>query len=234
MNPDLEALLLLQTEDDIVDAIQARLDSLAPRLNALDAERDRALRTLSQAQSSLEADEKKKRELEVRLAEHRQRQDRNLAQLELVKKMKEATAAMSQVEMGRKMLLEGENEVRDLSNRVSEVRRSIEHQRQTLEELDAAQAALRQTIAGERSKLDEELLKARTERDSIAARVPATLRGKYDKIRLRRRAQAVFVLSAGACSACDTNIPVQRRNVMSHTGEIAVCEGCGVLLYAME
>jgi predicted nucleic acid-binding Zn-ribbon protein len=234
VTPDLEALLALQSEDDVVDGIQARLDALAPRLAALDAERERTLRALKQAQSALEADEKKKRELDARLSEHKQKQERNLAQLELVKRMREATAAMSQVESGRKMLLEGENEIRDLSSRIAETRRSIEHQQKALAELETAQSEMRESIAAERTTLDQELKAARGERDGIADRVPTSLRSKYDRIRGRRHSQAVFALTAGACSACDTAIPVQRRNVMSHTGAIDLCEACGVLLYATE
>ena len=39
MHAQLEALLSLQAEDDVVDAIVTRIDAIAPRLAALDAER---------------------------------------------------------------------------------------------------------------------------------------------------------------------------------------------------
>ena len=42
----------------------------------------------------------------------------------------------------------------------------------------------------------------------------------------------LYALDNGACSCCDTAVPVQRRSMMATTGIIEVCEACGVLLYA--
>jgi predicted nucleic acid-binding Zn-ribbon protein len=61
--------------------------------------------------------------------------------------------------------------------------------------------------------------------------VTASLRSKYDRIRVRRQPEAVFAMNGFSCGACDTAIPMQRRHVMSNTGAIEVCEGCGVLMY---
>ena len=55
-----------------------------------------------------------------------------------------------------------------------------------------------------------------------------------DKIRIRRRTQAAWPVKGTACGACDTAIPMQRRNQMSNHGGIDVCEACGVLMYFAE
>ena len=49
-----------------------------------------------------------------------------------------------------------------------------------------------------------------------------------------RPEQALFALRGPSCGHCDTAIPLQRRNIMAGTGQIEVCEACGVLLYAGE
>jgi predicted nucleic acid-binding Zn-ribbon protein len=54
--------------------------------------------------------------------------------------------------------------------------------------------------------------------------------GKYDRIR-GKRTQALYPLRGGSCGNCDTSIPLQRRNMMAGSGDIEVCEACGVLLY---
>ena len=43
MNTELEALLVVQQDDDVIRGIQARQDALAPRLAALDKIRQRAV-----------------------------------------------------------------------------------------------------------------------------------------------------------------------------------------------
>lgn len=230
----LDALLALQNQDDVVDALAARIDALAPRLAALDSARQDALRILEETRALVEADERRQRELEGRLVEHRQRQERNLAHLDAVKRMREATAAMLQVEAGRKLLMEEESELRSLAGRVADGHTAIKRQEEGLAELDTSQADERAEIGRERSELEQELDAARAAREKIASDIDGGLLHKYNRIRTRRRAHAVFALNGPACGCCDTAVPIQRRKVMAATGNIEVCETCGVLLYASE
>ena len=87
-------------------------------------------------------------------------------------------------------------------------------------------------LAVEGDAVRADLAAAYAVREGIAADVNATLRQKYERIRSRRRSQAIFALHGSACSCCDTAVPVQRRKMMATTGAIEVCEACGVLLYA--
>lgn len=228
----MDALLALQAQDDVVDGLRARLDALAPRLAELDRVRQRALRSIEETRAGAEADERRQRELEGRITDHRQRHDRNVAHLDAVKRMREATAAMLQVEAGRKLLMEEENELRSIVNRVADAHASLKRQEASLEELDLSQSDARAEIEGERAGLTEEFEAAYAARKSLAAKVDAVLLQKYDRIRNRRHSQALFALDNGACSCCDTAVPVQRRSMMASTGVIEVCEACGVLLYA--
>jgi predicted nucleic acid-binding Zn-ribbon protein len=146
--------------------------------------------------------------------------------------MREATAAMMQVEAGRKLLIEEENELRSLVNRIADAHDSIRQQAAALEALDQSQADARSQIETERGTLATELEAASKVRRDRAGAVESALLQKYDRIRNRRRSQALFLLENGACTCCDTAVPVQRRSMMATTGAIEVCEACGVLLYA--
>ena len=221
----LDALLALQAQDDVVDELRARLDALEPRLAELDTVRQRAVRALEETRSGTDADERRQRELE---GSH----ERNVAHLDAVKRMREATAAMLQVEAGRKLLIEEENELRALVGRVADAHASMKRQEANLQELDASQADARAEIEAERAELGGEYAAASGARKSLAADVESALLQKYDRIRNRRHSQALFALDSGACSCCDTAVPVQRRSMMASTGVIEVCEACGVLLYA--
>lgn len=234
MHQDLEALLALQAEDAIVDDLERRLAALAPRLEDLDRQRQVAEDALRRAQAAGEADERKRRELDARLTDHKQKQERNLANLEVVRRLREATAAMAQVEQARKILIEEETELQALTRRVADDHALIEAQRQAIAELDQSTRAERETIEAERGGIEQELATARAQRETVAVRVPRSTLQKYDRIRRRRGAQAVFPLVGPSCGNCDTAIPLQRRNAMAATGAIELCEVCGVLLYASE
>lgn len=232
MNSLLDSLLALQAQDDVVDALRERLDALEPRLAELDQARQRAVRAIEETRAAAEADERRQRELEGRISDHRQRHERNVANLDAVKRMREATAAMLQVEAGRKLLMEEESELRSIVARVADSHATLKRLEADLHELEASQAAARAEIEAERAEMGGEYAAAAGARKSLAAAVEANLLAKYDRIRTRRRAQALFALDNGACSCCDTAVPVQRRSRMASTGAIEVCEACGVLLYA--
>lgn len=234
MHAELEALLQLQTDDDVVDGIVAQMEGIAPRLAALDAARAKAARQLEVTLVQLGEAERKQREVAHLVAEHKQRVERNAAQLDLVKNMREATAAEQQVESGKRMLSEGEAGLREIETSVTAIRGAAEAHRQALAEFDATQEDKRAAIQGEKATLDAQLSAARAKRDATAAKVPTSMRSTYDRIRSRRRAQVVFAVTYGACGSCDTAIPVQRRNQMVVKGTLELCEGCGMLLYATE
>jgi predicted nucleic acid-binding Zn-ribbon protein len=82
--------------------------------------------------------------------------------------------------------------------------------------------------------LEEQLRQARVDRDQKARAVPRSLLQRYDRIRSKRRVNAVFPLRGASCSNCDTMIPLQRRTAMAAAGATEICEGCGVLLYAAD
>ena len=234
MHQDLEALLALQADDDVIDRLDAKLRALGPRLSELERRRKAVVEQLANAEAATDADERKHRDLEGRLTDHKQRQERNLAHLDSVKRMREATAAMAQVEQARKILIEEESELQTLARRIADGHKSIAAHREALADEDREQAAERETLSAEREVIQGELAEARAKRAQTAARVPKAILMKYDRIRGRRGEQAIFPLRGPSCGHCDTAIPLQRRNQMVGTGQIEVCEACGVLLYAMQ
>lgn len=234
MHQDLEALLAVQADDDVIEGLEGKLKALGPRLAELERRRKSVAAQLANAETSTAADERKHRELEGRLADHKQRQERNLAHLDSVKRMREATAAMAQVEQARKILIEEESELHTLSRRVADGHKAIAAHRDALADEDKAQAEERETLAAERARIEAELAEARAKRAQTASHVPKPILAKYDRIRTRRGEQAIFALRGPSCGHCDTAIPLQRRNQMIGTGQIEVCEACGVLLYATQ
>lgn len=231
MQQEVEALLSLQQDDLKIREIESEIRALDPQLAELDKRRDQAAAALSRAQTAVQAEEKKQRELQGRLAQHKQMQERNLHQLEDVKRMREATAATAQVESTRRLMAEDESELAILGRRLSEMHATVAASEEALAAVEQEQSDTRPAIESKRAALQGALQAARKERDAKAVEVPRPMLGKYDRIR-GKRTQALYPLRGGSCGNCDTSIPLQRRNLMSGTGQIEVCEACGVLLYA--
>jgi predicted nucleic acid-binding Zn-ribbon protein len=208
--------------------------ALQPRLNDLDRERQVAADALHRARALVESEEKRQHELQTRLGELKHSHERNLHNLDAVKKAKEAAAAMSQLEVTRKQLGDIEMELQSVARRLTDARAAVHVQEKALADLEKSQTATREEIGRERTALKEQLDGARAKRDGTAQKVSRPLLSKYDRIRGRKRVQALYPLRGPSCGNCDTAIPMQRRNMMMGTGQIEVCEACGVLLYAGE
>ena len=230
MQTDVEVLLALQADDTEINELENRLRALEPRMTALDRKRETALSALSRARGAVESEERRQRDLNTKVAAHKQMQERNLAQLDAVKRLKEATAAMAQVESARRIIAEDESELQTISRRLTELRSSVENHELAVADIEAEQATARGEIDAEREEIKSSLESARRARDDKTAGVPRPLLGKYDRIRTRRP-KALYPLRGDSCGNCDTAIPMQRRNLMAVNGAIDVCEACGVLLY---
>jgi predicted nucleic acid-binding Zn-ribbon protein len=231
MQQEVEALLALQQDDLKIREIEAQMRALDPQLAALDKRRDQAAAALAHAQTLIQAEEKKQRELQARLAQHKQMQERNLHQLEDVKRMREATAATTQVESTRRLMAEDESELAIIGRRTAEMSTAVANAKLALAAVEQEQEETRPEIESKRSALESQLDDAKKDRDGRAVAVSRPMLGKYDRIR-GKRTMALYALRGGSCGNCDTSVPLQRRNMMSGTGQIEVCEACGVLLYA--
>jgi predicted nucleic acid-binding Zn-ribbon protein len=230
MASEVEALLALQEDDTKITELEDRKRSLEPRMAALDKKREAAAALVNRSRAAVEAEERRQRELQGKVAQHKQLQERNLAQLDAVKRLKEATAAMAQVESARRIIAEDESELAAIARRLSELRAAVTASEADLANVEGEQATARQEIEKERSEIDASLDTARAERAGKTGGVSRALLGKYDRIRTRRT-QALYALRGESCGNCDTAIPMQRRNQMAVNGPIEVCEACGVLLY---
>jgi uncharacterized protein len=231
MRQEVEALLALQDDDLKIREIESEIRALDPHLAELDKKRDSAAAALTRAKSAVEAEEKKQRDLQQRLAQHKQLQERNLHQLEDVKRLREATAATAQVETTRRLMAEDESEIAILGRRINEMNAAVAASKQALADVEREQKQARPEIETKRAELQARLDDAKRDRNGRAGSVPRPTLGKYDRIR-GRRGQALYPLRGGSCGNCDTAVPLQRRNLMQASGDIEVCEACGVLLYA--
>src|ERR1700682_2219708 len=164
MQQEVEALLALQQDDLKIRAIEAQMRALDPKLAELDKRRDQVAATLARAQTLVQAEEKKQRELQGRLAQHKQLQERNLHQLEDVKRMREATAATAQVESTRRLMAEDEGELAILGRRISEMNATIVASTQALAAVQPEQTEARPEIESKRSAVLAQLEEAKRDR----------------------------------------------------------------------
>jgi uncharacterized protein len=232
VNPDIERLLTLQRDDAELDGLERRLHALDAGVRAIEGEREEAAATLEKARDDLAAEEKRQRELQSKFSEHKQLQEKNLAQLDAVKKAREATAAMSQIDVTRRALMQDENDLQTAEQRARSMRDQVVARELVLMEIEERIRDTRAGTAGEREAIEREIATARSKREASARDVSPRLLTAYDRLRRRGRGAPLAEIRNASCGACNTAIPMQRRNQIMSGVVIEACEGCGVLLYA--
>ena len=232
MKDDVAALLEVQADDIRIYGIEDQLSALMPRMAALEKDRKRAEDVLAQARTDLDAEEKRQREVQDRLRQHRELRDKSEKLLGQVSAPREAAAAMAQIEQAKKFIADEERELATISQRLTEQRATVAEREQSAADIARVQEETREALAADRATLESELKAIHAGREQKAKRVPRSLMQRYDRIRSRRRATALFPLRGQSCANCDTAIPVQRFSTMASTGSTELCEDCGVLLYA--
>lgn len=234
VNPDVAALLAVQADDLRLYDIEDRLGALGPRVAALEVERKKAEEALVQARQQVETEEKRQRDLQDRLRQHRELREKSEGLLGQVSSPREAAAAMAQIEQAKRFIADEERELETLGHRLTELRRAAGDREKEVKDIERVQQETRASLDADRATLEKELGEARADRIQKAQSVSRSLLQRYDRIRQKRRSTAVFPLRGQSCAHCDTAIPVQRRSTMVATGATELCEGCGVLLYAAE
>ncbi len=232
MNPELQALLAVQREDEAIRAIEARLAALMPPFKTLEAACRRTADEAGRNAIALEREEARLRVSEDRLAESRVRLGKSEAILEAAARLRDATAAAVQLDAARKAVVEGESELLVLSRRVGDLRAATTAHREELERLTRELEAAGASISGEKAAMDAELMGLRSHRGMTAEGVGRPLLSLYERVYRNRRTTVVHALHDDfSCGACDTAIPLQRRPAMASGKCVEPCEACGVLLY---
>ena len=231
MPTDLEALLALQADDLVIHALEERLAALEPRLKDLELRKQRVTEALGRSAATVGAEEKKQAWLRDKIAEHKQLIERNQSQMDIVKTMKQATAAVAQMEQAKKIVAGEESDLLAVNRRLEELRGVRGAQEAELASVEAELSSALNEVSRDRTEIEADLGVARGKRGMSAEGVPPALRGKYERIRGKRRVEAVFPMHNMSCGNCDTAIPMQRRHIMNNSGAIDLCEACGVLMY---
>lgn len=234
MHPDLEALLALQEKDRLVTGSEQALAALEPDLRRLNEQLTASERALQTAQRSWEDAQRRRDELEGKIANYKTMQEQRRQRLDWVRGAKEASTLMAELDLARSVLAKEEAEFMRSGDAVSETERKVAEAEKALAAVREAQAPDREALAGRREAIMAELEQAQVVRGEATRSVNGALLVLYERIRRGKAPLALYALHGDACGHCFTAVPTQRRVLIQRGATIEACEACGVLLYASE
>lgn len=231
MNEHIEQLIVLQSIDLEIDAIESSIkaeqNALDARITAL-AEREQNIVKLTEKIGGLD---KQKRELEAEAADRLGHVKERQSKMMLVQTGREQTALLKEIEDGKKSVKENEDKIVELMEESESLIAKVEEEKNLLK--------------GEKELVEEEKEKVRSaietinkskkakdvERQNQAQVVDPRLLKKYDTLRSRRNGLAVANVLHGVCQGCFMSIPPQKYNMLLKGDQLLDCPSCQRIVY---
>lgn len=234
MQDDLQKLLLLQSRDTALLAVDVQLAALLDQVTALDRELEHARRTAEQARQALAAANRHRESVETKVESLRVLQDRRRQRAESVRTARELQALSTELELGRAGLVREEGEWLRVSEQVAGLETAVKEAEALTAELEAAQTEERAQLAEQIGAMEAERNAAVEAREEAAGVLARPLLTRYDRLFQARSAEVVVAVRGHACGNCFTAIPMSRRSQIRAGTVLEVCETCGVMLYAAD
>jgi predicted nucleic acid-binding Zn-ribbon protein len=234
MHADLVKLLELQAKDAVLNGVDQRINALGEEAVVLDQALQQARTNLDTARRALADGQRRRDELEAKIESYRTLQERRQLRLEQVRKPKEASTLMAELDLARSVLAKEENEWVRSADSVTQLELRVQGEELNLKAVEAAQAAQRSDLAERQARLQSERDAASREREAAAAPIEKSLRTRYDRLRRTRTSDVVVPLVGGACGGCHTAVPLNRRSQIKSGAVLDGCEACGAILYPSE
>jgi predicted nucleic acid-binding Zn-ribbon protein len=235
-DPRLEALLLVQQQDTVLDQLRHRRATLPVRaeLERLAGEardRDRVVARLRAQREEVQAAERRYDAEAQSVASKAKDVDEKLYS-GTVASPRELQAMQADLEMLRRR----QRELEDHELEQMEAREAVERELAASEELlattqaaiDRAQAELRDDEAA----IDADIAREAATRAEHADGLPPDLVAEYERRREKNRGFGIARLVGDTCQACHLSIPATEVERIRRTGgdPVASCDNCGAIL----
>jgi predicted nucleic acid-binding Zn-ribbon protein len=234
MHADLLKLIDLQSKDAAVARAEQRLSDLGYETAGLDQSLQRARDLVDGARKAAADGQRRRDELETKIESYRILQDRRRQRLEQVRNPKDASTLMIELDLAQSVMAKEENDWVRSAEMVIQLEVKLKDSERNLAALEAAQAGERAEVAARRAVLEAERDEALRLREESAAQLDKPLRARYDRLRRTRSNDVVVPLVGGACGACHTAVPLNRRSQIKAGNVVDACEACGAILYPTE
>jgi predicted nucleic acid-binding Zn-ribbon protein len=234
MHADLVKLLDLQAKDSAVAEVELRLEALRGETGVLDQALHKAREGLEAAKRAAAEAARRRDELEAKIESYRVLQERRQQRLEHVRNPKEASTLMAELDLARQVVAKEEGDWVRSADAVTQAQFKAAEEERNVGAVAEGQTDERERLEARRRALEEELARARLEREESAARLDRPLRIRYDRLRKARSGDVIVPLVGGSCGACHTSIPLNRRSQIRAGTVVDNCEVCGAILYPPE
>lgn len=231
MTEELQTLWALHELDEQLVSAQEALGKYPEERAALDRRLAEERRQLEAHKQVIHDHQLKHRELEKDISAIEAEERKYQGQLPLVKKNEEYQALLHEIAQAKAKRSERETDLlvrMEEEQRLADQRPGIE---QALKRVERETAERLATIEAQEKKERDTVDALEARRADLAAKLPATTRARYERIRSSRGGRAVVpILPKGACGGCFRGQPPQVLQEARRGDRVLLCDGCGRMM----
>ena len=226
MRQKLESLLELQKVELEIDRLNAALDSVSGKLEALDAKRALLQDTYDNEVLSMDLLKKKYRALESDAQANVSRVAKSQEKLGAVKTNKEYQALLKEIEdiQDKNSVIEDEmiNSLEQMESTEIELAEKGKVLRQLVAQVTSEKEAILREAGDNKKKLED----AERQHMLIFKGVDTALMSDYLRVKKLVKSRVIVPVRQAICQGCNLNIPPQMFNELQRSDQLKFCPHC--------
>lgn len=227
----IEKLLILQDRDRRVRRLEGELSHIEPQRKTFRAKATQAQASLENAKTRVKQLESARKELELEVQTKKQQIDRYLNQQLQTRKNEEYRALTHEIDTCKGEITRIEDRELELMEQIEAALKEVARSTQAAaQENQVEQDQLAQLEAREQN-LKKELEDLRNDRETLAAAVEESARGRYERLFRSKGENVVVGVQHGVCGGCHMRVPAQLLVTCQAQQELVTCTNCGRILY---
>jgi predicted nucleic acid-binding Zn-ribbon protein len=224
-------LIKLQELDEEIKKLSLFLDNVPSQLSEIDEKIEAGFQAVKNAKEKLSHNQKKRRDLEGEVQDHKVKIEKYRKQLSGVKTNIEYTSLLKEIAGVEKTIGQLEEQIisemleaDDIENEIKTTENKANSSKDEL--LKEKDVYLQEKEAKERDKTE-----LQAERDQLIPSIPADQMSLYQSIFRKKFGIALSPVTDDFCSLCQIRIRPQVINELMARNSIILCENCGRILY---
>lgn len=231
MDISFDKLIKLQKIDSEIISVNAHLDSIPDKIEAIDEDIKATAVLVSGARDKLASNQKKRRELEGEVKGIREQTAKFKRQLNDVKTNKEYSALLKEIEETDQKIARIEEDILNEMIAADDIEKEIKAALKKQGEEEGKLKIERDRAMAEQKDVEKKKAQLEKDRSALLPAIPAEQLSIYQKIAKKTAGVALSPVTDDFCSICQLRIRPQILDDLWAMNEIITCEACGRILY---
>lgn len=231
MKEQIDILVKLQKIETENRTIQATLDKLPKKLDALNTKMNEFEQVITDELALAEDLKKKYRSHEIDVQENLSKIAESKNKLGTVRSNKEYQASLKEIEKLKAMGSQMEDEMLGYLNRIEETEKNIAARKAEYSKLKEQVATEQKSVEKKAGQGKKQLAKLDAKRNTVSKGIDPKLLNMFERTKDFVGGIAVVPVIDAICQGCSMNIPPQMYNDLQRLDELKTCPYCQRIIY---